>query len=121
MPTPDRPHPVTRLLTYASRAVGSRWAAAIVTAAVLAYLVLGAVTGFGHSWQIAIHTTAAMVTLPMLFVLQHTTNRETRAILIKLDELISADSDATEDVMGIEDHEVDDQEKVQDRLHRTGG
>ncbi|MBI3224681.1 MAG: low affinity iron permease family protein [Mycolicibacterium cosmeticum] len=119
MPTTDRPRTITRALTYASRAVGSRWAAAIVTTAVLGYLVVGAVTGFGHSWQIAIHTTAAMVTLPMLFVLQHTTNRETRAILIKLDELISADSEATEKVMGIEDHEIDDQEKIEDRLHST--
>lgn len=118
MPTPEQPHPLTRLLTYASRGVGSRWTATVVTAAVVVYLVVGAFTGFGHAWQIAIHTTAALVTLPMLFVLQHTTNRETRAILIKLDELISASSDATEDLVGIEEHEVDDQEEMHDRLHR---
>lgn len=119
--TTPQPHPMTRLLTQTSRIVGSRWTALIVAAAVVVYLVVGAVTGFGHNWQIAVHTAAALVTLPMVFILQHTTNRETRAILIKLDELISATSSATEDVMDIEENEVEDQEKVHDRLHHTGG
>lgn len=115
----NSPSPLTGLLNAVTRASGSPWLAVGVAALVIGYLVLGMVTGFAHWWQLLIHTTAAMITLPMLFVLQHTTNRETRAILIKLDELISATGGATEDVLDLEDREVDDQEELHDRLHHN--
>jgi low affinity Fe/Cu permease len=53
---PDTPQPplVTRLLTQVSRIVGSRWTAGGDTVAVMLYLVVGAATGFGHGWQLAI-------------------------------------------------------------------
>lgn len=89
--------------------------------AVLAYLVVGAITGFGHDWHLWIHSVGALVTLPMLFILQHTANRENRAILIKLDELVSADSEAEDDVIDIEEHEVDDQETLRDGLQHQNG
>jgi low affinity Fe/Cu permease len=57
----------------------------------------------------------------MLFLLQHTTNRESKAILVKLDELIRATTGAREDVMGIEKHEVGDQEDIHEQLHHRGG
>jgi low affinity Fe/Cu permease len=65
---PPQPPPVTRLLTQIARIAGSRWTATGVTVAVVLYLIIGAVTGFGHGWQLAVHTTAALVTLPMLFI-----------------------------------------------------
>lgn len=119
--TGTTPHPLTRLLNAATQAAGSRWVAVGVTVAVLAYLAVGAVTGFGHDWHVWIHSTGALVTLPMLFILQHTANRENRAILIKLDELVSASSAAEDRVIDIEEHEVDDQEDLRDGLaHRNG-
>jgi uncharacterized protein YjbJ (UPF0337 family) len=52
----------------------------------------------------------------MSFLLQNTTNRESNAILVKLDELIQATSCAREDVMGIEKRQVSDQEAINDQL-----
>ncbi|MGK2865046.1 MAG: low affinity iron permease family protein [Mycobacterium sp.] len=120
-PTDGTPHPLTRLLNAVTQAAGSRWVAVFVTLAMLAYLAVGAVTGFGKDWHLWIHSTGALVTLPMLFILQHTANRENRAILIKLDELISASTEAEDDVIDIEEHEVDDQEDLRDELQHDGG
>ncbi|CRZ15692.1 low affinity iron permease family protein [Mycolicibacterium neworleansense] len=107
----------TTLLDVLSRWAGARWTAMAVTASMIVYLIIGAAVGFDHWWQVFVHSAAAMVTVPMLFVLQHTTNRETSAVLIKLDELIQATTHAKEDFVDLEDQEVSDQEQLHDELH----
>jgi low affinity Fe/Cu permease len=100
-----------------TRWAGSRWASVIVVATVVALLIVGAAARFDQWWQTFVYTTGALVSLLMLFLLQHTTNRESKAILLKLDELIKATTGAREDVLGIEKHEVGDQEEIHHQLH----
>jgi low affinity Fe/Cu permease len=104
-----------------TRWAGSHWTSIAVALAIVTILIVGAVSGFDHWWQTFVYTTGALVSLLMLFLLQHTTNRESKAILVKLDELIRATTGAREDVMGIEKHEVGGQEDIHDQLHHRGG
>ena len=46
--------------------------------------------GFSDTWQLVINTATTIVTFLMVFVIQATTNRESKATQIKLDELIRA-------------------------------
>lgn len=49
----------------------------------------GPLFGFGDTWQLVINTSTTIVTFLMVFVIQNSQNRDTAALHIKLDELIS--------------------------------
>jgi low affinity Fe/Cu permease len=50
----------------------------------------GPVFGYSDTWQLVINTGTTIITFLMVFLLQHTQNRDTRVIQLKLDELIRA-------------------------------
>jgi len=96
---------------------GSLRTGVAVFAVVAAALLTGIIAGFPSWWQTAVYATNALVALVMLFVIQHTTNRQTGAILLKLDELIVTSSTARDDVIDAERQDTAEQEKLHDRLH----
>jgi low affinity Fe/Cu permease len=95
----------------------TQWAGSLVPAVlsalfVVGWLVLGVVIGFPHWWQVVLTEVSAAVTLSMVFVIQHTSNRTAHATALKLDELIRATEDAEEKVVGIEKRELREQERL---------
>jgi low affinity Fe/Cu permease len=95
----------------------TRWAGSLVPAAlsalfVVGWLVLGFVIDFPHWWQVVLTEASAAVTLSMVFVIQHTSNRTAHATALKLDELIRATENAEEKVAGIENRELREQERL---------
>lgn len=55
---------------------------------VLVWAVSGPLFGFSDSWQLVINTGTTVVTFLMVFLIQATQTRETRALHLKLDELV---------------------------------
>jgi len=78
----------------------------------MALIVVWALTGplfhFSDTWQLVINTSTTIITFLMVFVIQHTQNRDTEALRLKLDELIRAMSSARNDFINLED--LDDQQ-----------
>ncbi|WP_100466866.1 low affinity iron permease family protein [Mycobacteroides abscessus] len=104
-----------------TRWAGSIWLSLIAIAVVVILLVIGLSTAFPGWWQTLVYSTGALVSLLMLFIIQHTTNRDTNAVLLKLDELISAIPAAREEAIDIGDREIYEQEEVHRRLHHEAG
>ena len=50
----------------------------------------GPIFGFSDTWQLVINTGTTIVTFLMVFLIQNTQNRDSRALQLKLDELIRA-------------------------------
>ncbi len=50
----------------------------------------GPLFGFSNTWQLFINTTTTIVTFLMVFLIQNTQNRDSKAMQLKLDELIRA-------------------------------
>jgi low affinity Fe/Cu permease len=58
--------------------------------------------GFSDTWQLVINTGTSVVTFLMVFLIQATQNRDSKAIHLKLDELLRAIAKARTGLIGIE-------------------
>jgi low affinity Fe/Cu permease len=75
---------------------------------------IGAV-GFTSTLQFAFVTFAAAITLVMVFVIQHTQNRQLLALQIKLDELVRALPDADDRFVHVERGSDDELQELETR------
>jgi low affinity Fe/Cu permease len=81
---------------------GSASAGALATIVVAAWLVTGPYFHFSNTWLITITVITDVVIFLMVFSIQNTQNRDSKAIQLKLNELISADKKARDDFIGLE-------------------
>jgi low affinity Fe/Cu permease len=69
-------------------------------------IVLWGVTGphfhYSDTWQLVVNTSTTIVTFLMVFLIQNTQNRDTRAINLKLDEIIRSHKHAHNEMIDIE-------------------
>jgi low affinity Fe/Cu permease len=91
-----------RLAERAAKAAGSKYAFAVALSVIVVWAVVGPSVHYSDTWQLIINTGTTIVTFLMVFLLQNSTNREGRAVQIKLDELIRATDKAKNEVMSLE-------------------
>jgi low affinity Fe/Cu permease len=72
-------------------------------AIVVGWLVSGPTFGFSDTWQLVINTGTTIVTFLMVFLIQHSQNRDTMALQIKLADLIIAVKGAKNELATAED------------------
>ena len=106
------------LATRASHVSGTAWAFGIAAGVVLVWLVTGPLFGFSTTWQLFINTVTTIVTFLMVFLIQHTQNKETRALQLKLNELIAAQEGASNRLIDIEDLGEEELEALHERFQR---
>ena len=82
----------------------------LAVAVVAVWALTGPLFGYSDSWQLVINTGTTIVTFLMVFLIQNTQNRDTRAVHLKLDELLRAVQDARNSMLDLEnltDEELD--------------
>ncbi|MCU1359025.1 MAG: hypothetical protein JWN99_314 [Ilumatobacteraceae bacterium] len=98
----EQRHWTSRLLHRAGD-VSARSSAGIAAAGlVLGWAVVGAVADFPEWWKTVLYSVAASVTLEMVYVIQHTQERQTSAMQRKLDELIRSSAPADDSLIAVE-------------------
>jgi low affinity Fe/Cu permease len=90
----------------------------LATALVVLWGVTGPLFGFSDTWQLVINTSTTIVTFLMVFLLQHTQNRDTLAIQLKLSELIIAVRNAQNKVAAAEDLSEEELERLHEEYRR---
>jgi low affinity Fe/Cu permease len=84
-------------------ATGSFWAFGFALVIVIAWASTGPIFDFSETWQLFINSFTTVVTFLMVFVIQHAQNKDTRAMQLKLNELIGALDKASNRLIDIED------------------
>lgn len=79
-----------RFARYTSDLLGSSWAFCAAVAIVMVWALTGPYFRYSDAWQLAINTGTTVITFLMVFLIQNTQNRDSRATHLKLDELIKA-------------------------------
>jgi low affinity Fe/Cu permease len=97
-------------------AAGSTVVTGLAVLAMAIWTTVGLVRGFNQQWLDVLYALTGGVTFIMVFLIQHTTSMETRAILLKLDELVRATEGAANDVIKAEQRTVAEQDALEERL-----
>ncbi|MDR3633027.1 MAG: low affinity iron permease family protein [Isosphaeraceae bacterium] len=92
----------TRYAAWATRATGGRWGFLTALAAVVLWAISGPYFRYSETWQLVINTGTTIVTFLMVFLIQNAQNRESKAIHLKLDELILCVRAARNELIDIE-------------------
>lgn len=82
--------------------LGSSWAFGAAALTILVWAATGPVFHYSNTWQLIINTGTTIVTFLMVFLIQNTQNRDSRAINLKLNELIFAIDAAGDQMIDIE-------------------
>ncbi len=90
--------------------------------AAIAVIVVWGLTGhlfhYSDTWQLIINTGTTIVTFLMVFLIQNTQNRDSKAIQLKLDELIRSLHGARNTLMDLETLSDADLDKFQKEFKR---
>src|SRR6201981_3467569 len=94
---------------HSSIALGSAWAFAGALLVILVWVLTGPMFHFSDTWQLVINTATTIVTFLMVFLIQNTQNRDTKALHLKLDELLRALEGARQEIF-VDLEDKDDEE-----------
>jgi low affinity Fe/Cu permease len=116
-----------RLASGVTRWAGTPAAFCGALVVVLVWAMTGPLFGFSENWQLVINTGTTIVTFLMVFLIQQSQNKDSVALHLKLNELLAANRQASNRMIGIED--LDEQDlrdvasfymRLSERAKRTG-
>ncbi len=77
-----------KFAVFVSNLVGKPLSFFMALILIMLWAISGPVLNYSTTWQLIINTVTTIVTLLMVFLIQNTQNRDSKAIHIKLDELL---------------------------------
>lgn len=92
-----------RLASSITRFVGSATAFSIALATIIIWAVTGPFFDFSQTWQIVINTATTIVTFLMVFLIQHSQNKDALSLHLKLNEVIKSLEQADNRLIDVEE------------------
>jgi len=98
-----RPSIFERLSHSATIFTGSTAAFMVAVFTIVVWLLTGPFFGFSNTWQLVINTGTTIITFLMVFLIQRMQNKDSRAIHLKLNELIASLKGPSNRLIDVED------------------
>lgn len=92
-----------RFSNWATAATGSSAAFIIAVSAIIVWAATGPVAKYSETWQLIINTGTTIITFLMVFLIQKSQNKDSKAIHLKLNELLASHQGASNRMVDIED------------------
>lgn len=103
-----------KFANWATIATGSSAAFISATLVIIIWLVTGPIFKYSDTWQLIINTGTTIITFLMVFLIQKSQNKDSKAIHLKLNELLASHEGASNRMVDIEDLT----EEELDKLHK---
>jgi low affinity Fe/Cu permease len=104
----------SRFAHETARLAGKPTAFIAAVVVVVVWAATGPLFDYSDTWQLVINTSTTIITFLMVFVIQHTQNRDTMALQVKLSELIIAVQGAKNRLATAEDLSEEELERLHD-------
>jgi len=104
-----------------SMVLGSAWVFGIAFLVIVVWGLTGPAFHYSNTWQLIINTGTTIVTFLMVFLIQNTQNRDSKAAHLKLDEIIRALEGARNELIDLEklaDKDLTSLEKQFERVRK---
>jgi low affinity Fe/Cu permease len=108
-----------RTAASAIRFTGSRWAFLIALTLVITWALTGPYFRYSEMWQLVINTCTSIITFLMVFLIQNAQNRDSKAVNLKLDELIYSVNAANNALIDIESLTEEQLEQIAERYRKV--
>jgi low affinity Fe/Cu permease len=117
-PAPLAGNRLERFSTKVSQWAGSTPAFGIALGFVLAWALTGPIFHFSQGWQMVINTGTTIATFLMVFLIQRAQNKESRALQLKLNEVVASHEGASNRLVGAEELSEEDLRMLHERYLR---
>lgn len=105
-----------RFLTWSAKKAGNPITFAIALFILISWFIVGLIIGFTDTWLLIINTLATLNAALMVFIIQNTQIRESKALHLKIDELIRVTKEAENELIAIEEIEEEELDKIRKKL-----
>jgi low affinity Fe/Cu permease len=92
-----------KMASAITRAAGRPATFLIALLIIIVWAIAGPLFKYSDTWQLVINTSTTIITFLMVFVIQQTQNKDTAALHLKMNELISSSNHASNNLISIEE------------------
>ncbi len=102
-----------RFAARTAKYVGSPFTFVLAVSAIVVWGISGPIFHFSQTWQLIINTGTTIITFLMVFIIQNSQNRDSKAIELKLNELIHKIKPARNSLIDLEELSEKEFDKLQ--------
>lgn len=106
----------SKFLAWSCKMAGQPATFVLALSVIVIWLIIGFFWGFDTKWLLILNTIATLNATLMVFIIQNTQNKGNKALHLKIDGLIRATKEATNELIAIEEMEEEELEEIRKKI-----